>query len=220
MTATSAQLSLQALAWLAYFVLHSAIASLGLKQRVAKYRPNWMRAYRLSFNLIAILLLLGPLWLLHSFQGEPLWQWQGYGKLLSNLLRFCAVAGFLWTLKYYDGSEILGTRQLSQGERSIEDQEHFHISPFHRYVRHPWYFFGLVFIWAGDMEAAWLVSSIMISLYFIIGSRMEEHKLKIYHGEIYERYAKAVPGLIPLPWRYLSRGEAATMMRNYGYTPT
>ncbi len=218
MTATIAQLSLLALAWLAYFVIHSTIASLGLKQRVAKFRPNWMAAYRLSFNLIAILLLLGPLWLLHSFQGEPLWQWQGNWKPLSSLLRFSAVAGFLWTLKYYDGSEILGTRQLLQGERSIEDQEHFHISPFHRYVRHPWYFFGLVFIWAGDMEPAWLVSSIVISLYFIFGSRLEERKLKTYHGEIYERYAKAVPGLIPQPWRHLSRADAQALVDSYSKT--
>ena len=215
----STQLFLLALAWLAYFIIHSSIASIGLKKWVAKHHSNWMPAYRLGFNLVAILLLSGPLYLLYIFQGDPLWQWQGYQKVIANTLRFAAIAGFIWTLRYYDGSEILGTRQLLQGEKSVEDQERFHISPLHRYVRHPWYFLGMVYLWAGDMEPAWLVSCIMLSLYFIVGSRIEERKLETYHGDIYKHYAGAVPGLVPLPWRYLTQDEATTMMRNYRYTP-
>ena len=218
MTPTFTQLSLLALAWLMYFIVHSIIASLGLKNWVSKHHPGWMPAYRLGFNLIAVVLLLGPLWMVHIFRGELLWQWQGYEKIIANSLRFSAIAGFLWTLKYYDGSEILGTRQLKQGEKSVEDQEHFHISPIHRYVRHPWYFLGMVYIWAGDMGAAWLISCIMLSLYFIIGSRLEERKLLAYHGETYTRYTKAVPGLFPLPWRYLSKTQADALIQSHRVT--
>ncbi len=218
MTPSFSQLSLLALAWLAYFSIHSILASLGLKQWVSRHHPDRMPAYRLGFNLIAILLLLGPLWLLHVYQGDPLWQWQGYEKVIANILRFSTIAGFIWTLKYYDGSELLGTRQFSQGEKSVEDQEHFHISPFHRYVRHPWYFLGMVYLWAGDMEPAWLLSCVMISLYFVYGSRLEERKLEIYHGEIYKRYAKAVPALLPLPWHYLSKADATELIRSYHET--
>lgn len=212
---TNMQLGLLALSWLVYFVIHSFLASIGLKRRIAQYRPTWMPVYRLSFNLLAVLLLFIPLLLLHSFKGDPLWQWQGYEKIIANCLRFTAIAGFIWTFKYYDQAEILGLRQISQGVKSVEDQEHFHISPFHRYVRHPWYFFGLVYIWAGDMEPAWLVSCIMLSLYFFFGSRLEERKLTYYHGDIYIQYAKAVPGLIPLPWRYLSQTEAQKLIQQY-----
>jgi len=212
---TFSQLSLLALAWLVYFIIHSFIASLGLKGWVAKHHTSWMPSYRLGFNLLAVLLLLGPLWLLHTFQGDPLWQWQGYEKVIANTLRFGAIAGFIWTLRYYDSSEILGTRQLLQKETSVEDQERFHLSPMHRYVRHPWYFLGMVYLWAGDMEPAWLVSCIMLSLYFIIGSRIEERKLRIYHGDIYKRYAEAVPGLVPLPWRYLSIKQASDLLQNH-----
>lgn len=212
MTPTPVQLSLLALAWLAYFIVHSLLASLSLKQLLANKLPRLMPAYRLLFNLLALITLLLPLWLLYQYQGEPLWQWQGFEKWISNALRFGAVFAFVWTLKYYDGSEILGLRQFNAGERSVEDQERFHISPFHRFVRHPWYFFSLVFIWAGDMEPAWLLSAVMLSLYFIIGSRLEERKLRTYHGEIYARYTHAVPGLAPLPWRYLSKTDAQQLL--------
>jgi hypothetical protein len=70
MTPDFSRLGLLALAWLGYFVIHSTIASPGLKQRIARHRANWMPAYRLSFNLIAVLLLLCPLWLLHAYQSD------------------------------------------------------------------------------------------------------------------------------------------------------
>ncbi len=212
MSPTPAQMALLALAWLGYFIAHSLLASLGLKNWVAHKLPRLMPAYRLLFNLLAVITLVLPLWLLYQYQGAPLWQWQGFEKWISNGLRFSAAFAFIWTLKYYDGSEILGLRQIRVREQSVEDQENFHISPFHRFVRHPWYFFSLVFIWAGDMEAAWLVSAVMLSLYFIIGSRLEERKLRAYHGKIYARYASAVPGLIPLPWRYLSHADARKLI--------
>ncbi len=212
MTASGAQLGLLAFAWAVYFLAHSIMASLGLKRWVAKNLPVVMPAYRLIFNLQAVILLLPPLWLLHLYQGEPLWQWLGVEKWISNALRFSAIVAVIWTFKYYDGSEILGLRQIKERAQSVEDQEHFHISPFHRFVRHPWYFLSMVYIWAGDMDAAWLTSAIMISLYFVVGARLEERKLIIYHGEIYRRYAKAVPGLLPLPWRYLSRQQAKEIL--------
>ena len=119
-----------------------------------------------------------------------------------------ALFGFFWSLKFYDGSEFLGLRQIRLGIREVRDQERFHISPLHRYVRHPWYNLGLVLVWTEDMDPARLVSALVITLYFVIGSYQEEKKLLVYHGEQYRRYQQQVPGLIPKPWRYLSREQA------------
>ena len=110
--------------------------------------------------------------------------------------------------------EFLGLRQLQLHVRKVEDQEHFHLSPFHRYVRHPWYFFGLVLIWTRDMSVTTLLSSVMITLYFIVGSWLEEKKLLVYHGDTYRRYMARVPGLIPLPWKFLSVEEAAVLLKH------
>jgi len=212
MSATTQQLSLLALVWLAYFTLHSLLASIGLKRRLAKTHPRWMPAYRLVFNLLAVGLLLVPMWLVSAYQAEPLWQWQGNLKIIAKALQYGALIGVLWTFRYYDVLEIAGIRQLLNHEQSVDGQEHFTISPFHRFVRHPWYFLILIYLWTGDMEPAWLLSTIIFSLYFIFGSRLEERKLLAYHGDIYARYMLAVPGLIPLPWRYLSRKEAKELL--------
>jgi protein-S-isoprenylcysteine O-methyltransferase Ste14 len=197
------------IAWLAYFALHSALASLAVKHWVAVRWPHFSPHYRLTYNLAATLLLIPPLWLLHSHQAAaPLWHWDGTWRWLMDGLALAAGVGFVWSLRYYDMREFLGLRQPFPTDQGT----HLSLSPLHRIVRHPWYFFGLVIIWTRDMDPAWLASCVAISLYFAVGSRLEEHKLVMELGEPYRRYRQRVPGLIPLPGRYLSRAEAEALI--------
>jgi protein-S-isoprenylcysteine O-methyltransferase Ste14 len=201
-------LTLLAICWIAYFALHSALASLTIKRKVATAWPGLMPWYRLGFNLLSSLLILPILWLSWLDPGPSLWRWQGAAAWLANGLAIAALLGFWLSLKHYDMQEFLGLRQLRHKVRKIEDQEHLRISPFHRFVRHPWYFFGLVLLWTRDMSASTLLTSVLVTLYFVIGSRMEERKLLVYHGDAYRRYMARVPALIPRPWKTLTREEA------------
>jgi protein-S-isoprenylcysteine O-methyltransferase Ste14 len=205
---------LLSLCWTGYSILHSVLASLVVKRMVAAHWPNLMPYYRLTFNILASLLLLPILWLTYHDPEPILWRWQGIAAWLANGLALAAIFGFWLSLKSYDMQEFLGLRQLQLHVRKVEDQEHFHLSPFHRYVRHPWYFFGLVLIWTRDMSVTTLLSSVMITLYFIVGSWLEEKKLLVYHGDTYRRYMARVPGLIPLPWKFLSVEEAAVLLKH------
>ncbi len=209
----SAQLMGLAAAWLLYFLVHSALASLTMKQWVARSRPDWMPAYRLFFNTVATVLVLPPLAMTWLFRGPALWSWTGVWFWVSLLLSLAAVGGFFVSLRYYDGKEFLGLRQWRGKVRSVADQERLHISPAHRFVRHPWYFLGLLLIWTRDMDPALLTSAVAMTLYFVIGSILEERKLVRYHGKAYAQYRRRVPGLIPLPWRYLCRDEAERLRR-------
>ena len=199
--------------WIGYFALHSALAALALKRRVAAAWPQLMPYYRLTYNILASLLILPILWLTYHDPGPLLWRWQGAAAWLANGLALAAIFGFVLSLKSYDMQEFLGLRQLQLNLRKVEDQEHFHLSPFHRYVRHPWYFFGLVLLWTRDMNATTLLSGVFITLYFVIGSRLEEKKLLVYHGDTYRRYMAHVPGLIPLPWKTLTAEEAKALLK-------
>lgn len=201
-----------ALAWIVYFVLHSTLASLSVKRWVAGRRPGWMPAYRLFFNAAAELFLLPPLALVYLERGPWLWVWTGWSWWLANGLAALAALGFLYSLRWYDGAELLGLRQWRGNVRSVEDQERFHLSPLHHWVRHPWYALGLVLVWTRDMDVNMLLSALLITLYFAVGSLLEEHKLMRYHGEVYRRYRRQVPGLIPLPWRHLTNGQARELM--------
>lgn len=204
----SASLAILLGAWLVYFALHSALASISVKTWMATRYPSLMPWYRIGFNTIAILGLLPILWLLYSHPGPVVWSWSGTSAYVADGLALAAVAGFLYTLRDYDGSEFLGVRQWLNQTRTVEDQECFHITSVHRFVRHPWYLFSLVILWTRDMSEAMLVSALIMTTYFVVGSKMEERKLIAYHGERYRRYMGKVAGLVPLPWKTISKAEA------------
>ncbi len=201
--------------FLAYFVLHSLIASIAMKQWVAKKWPGLMPWYRLLFNSLSIILLIPLLIVLFLFPGEPLWVWHGMGFYLTSALAMMAAIAFLYSLQHYDLSEFWGTRQLREANHSIHDQENFHISPFHRYVRHPWYFLALILIWTRDVSSVQLLVYSLVTAYFVIGSRLEEKKLIAYHGEVYKKYQQKVAGVFPLPWKILTAQEAQDLLDEY-----
>lgn len=199
------------LAWLVYFGLHSLLASHASKAWVERHWPRLRPGYRLAYNLLATLLLVWPLWLLVRQPGPMLWEWTGIGSWLANGLALLAVAGFLLSSRAYDTLDFLGLRQWRSGEVMAGG---FSLSTWHRYVRHPWYSFGLVILWTRDMSAALLVSALWITGYLVVGSRLEERKLIAELGDVYRRYRERVPALVPLPWRHLTREQARRLVEN------
>jgi len=212
--------------WLTYFCVHSALASFRVKHWFARQCPKTVPFYRAGFNVISLVLMLPILWQMHRYPGPIWWSWHGWAAWLGNGLALAAIVGFVASLRHYDGKEFLGLQQMCKrsgaidGVEAIDDAEEFRISPFHRYVRHPWYFFSLILIWTRDMNGAMLVSAVLLTLYFVIGSRLEERKLIARHGDAYRRYAARVPGLIPRPWKSLSQEEAAELLTEvHGWRP-
>lgn len=203
-----AELVLIATAWLAYGALHSWLAGRACKQWVGRHWPHLLPAYRLLFNLVAIALLMPPLWLAWRFDGPVLWQVPGWIAWPALIL---ALAGFAWSTRWYDGATFLGLAQLRRGVGPDDQREAFTLSPLHRHVRHPWYALGLLVLWTRDMNAAWLTTAVIVTLYLIVGSRLEENKLIALYGEAYRRYRARVPGLVPWPGRSLSREEAQAL---------
>jgi protein-S-isoprenylcysteine O-methyltransferase Ste14 len=200
------------MAWLVYFALHSALASLTVKHWAAGRFPRLMPGYRIGFNALSTIALLPIVWLLYSNPGPKLWVWSGAGAYLADGLAFAAVVGFICTLRDYDGNEFLGVRQWRNQTRTVADQECFHLSAIHRFVRHPWYFQSLVILWTRDMSEGMLVSAGIMTCYFLIGAKMEEQKLIAYHGQRYIDYMEKVAGLIPLPWKTISASEARCLV--------
>lgn len=197
-----------ALAWFAYALLHSALAAHALKDMVAARWPGLARWYRLAYNMVAVATALPLVWLIHAIDGDWLWRWTGPAAWLANGLGLAAVAGFLVSSRYYDMDGFLGLRQVREAVGTADGRESFVLSPFHRHVRHPWYCFGLILVWTRDMNAALLVSAGAITLYFVLGSKLEEKKLAAVYGDAYRRYMARVPGLLPLPWKYLTPAQA------------
>ncbi|MDD3528696.1 MAG: hypothetical protein PHS77_02360 [Gallionellaceae bacterium] len=203
-------LALIVLAWGLYGALHSWLAGDAAKAWFGRRRPALLPAYRLLFNLQALVLLIPPLWLTWAWPGAALWHWPDW---LAWPAAAVSMAGYLWSLAWYDGMDFAGLRQwrARRGPDGWRDQ--LVLSPLHRYVRHPWYSLGLLFIWTRDLDAGWLAAALTVTVYLVIGSRLEERKLVAGFGDVYRRYQQRVPALLPRPWRWLRRDEAAELLR-------
>lgn len=190
-----------------YFVVHSVLASLSCKRWFAQRWPKDIYRYRLLFNALAIVMLIPLIWMRLSYDLEPLWQWQGVFGWGAYVLAFAALVGFIHSLTEYDLGLFSGFKQWQQ-QRESEESESFRIGFWHRFVRHPWYFFLLVLLWTQEPDLFQLVLYVMISGYLIVGSRLEEAKLVHCYGDRYQRYRRLVPGLIPVPWKWLTKQQA------------
>jgi protein-S-isoprenylcysteine O-methyltransferase Ste14 len=209
---------LLAVAWLGYFAIHSALASMRVKEWTARRLPSFVPFYRLCYNVTAVALLIPALYLIVRYPGQTIWAWHGIADWIANGLALLALVGFFLSARCYDLGEFAGLRQMREGGIEIQDQEAFRIGELHRHVRHPWYSLALVVIWTRDMSESLLLSATLMSLYLVFGSRLEERKLIRFHGPVYEEYRRAVPGLVPRPWRRLSREEADALLARAGGT--
>jgi protein-S-isoprenylcysteine O-methyltransferase Ste14 len=177
--------------WAAF---HSLLASLRVKswaRRAIGARTS--RWYRLVFNAIAGLTILPWLALvpnrtLYTIPFPFCWATMA-GQAL-------ALGAMLWTLIQTGVGHFLGLTQLLGG--STGEDSPLQIRGFYCHMRHPLYFFALLFLWLTPiMTGNIMTANAVITVYFWLGSVLEEKKLLIEFGEAYAHYQRHVPRLIP-----------------------
>lgn len=186
-----------------YSLIHSLLASLAVKTWLqAQLGATLLRGYRLGYNIFAFITLL-PFFALQVYLPNPLlyhlstpWRWF---CLLGQLI---AVSGAAITLWQTGASHFLGLAQLMQPTATASTP--LQIQGFYRWVRHPLYFFSLLFIWLSPtMSLNQFIGYVLFSSYFYIGSIYEERKLVAEFGQVYLTYQQHVPRLIPLPRQWV-----------------
>ncbi len=190
------------LAWISFAGGHSALAALGVKDRLG---PLFGPYYRLSYNLFAamhILLVLSVGWrvLGDGVLARPEW--------LATTLTIAYAAGWvalLVALAGYDLGRLAGLKQIRyhlRGEFMRED-EPLRTDGLHRYVRHPLYA-GAVLVLLGRIDSQLdAATAFWGCLYLLVGTVMEERKLLKIYGRDYARYRRQVPAVIPWKGRAL-----------------
>lgn len=181
------------LLWLTYFVLHSIFADNRTKEKlksIAKY-------YRLIYSVIAVLMILPIAFYMMLIPSDWIWEKNIVSKFLGLMLATYGVIIFKISLKSYNISEFLGIKQAKQDKVIKKTLSNTGLL---QYVRHPMYSGSLLLIWGYFVFAphlANLITVICLTLYFIIGTKLEEKKLVEEFGTAYSDYQKNVPMLIP-----------------------
>jgi protein-S-isoprenylcysteine O-methyltransferase Ste14 len=185
------------LAVLAYGLLHSLLASLTTKARTRQ----WMgfaseRWFRLAYNLIAVFTLLPILLLPILLIDKEIYKIRYPWVILTLSIQVLAVLVLYVGLRQTGITSFIGIRQLFLPEDT--NPPRLVTNGLYRYVRHPLYTAGLVFIWLLPI-LTWnlLALDLGLTAYIFIGAYFEERKLLHEFGESYDEYRRHTPMLIP-----------------------
>ena len=155
--------------------------------------------YRLFYVSFSLITLLPVLWYHYSLPQQLLVPGNLVVRLGQVFLLLYAGLMFWAGARVYDMRYFLG---LNWGhkitEAGKEKEFQFHVDGVLAYVRHPWYSGGIAFLWGfGAITDVYLVTRIILTIYILTGTLLEESRLKKELGSRYMEYCEEVPMLIP-----------------------
>lgn len=180
-----------------YGLLHSWLASLQAKALARRGLGGAAdRIYRLAYNLIAGISLLPVLVLPAVLPDHRLYTIPFPWTLLSLVIQALAALALLVGLLQTGVWSFIGLEQLlAPPDRQPPDLV---VSGLYRWVRHPLYTAGLIFIWLTPvMTLNVLALNLGLSAYLFIGAYFEERKLLREFGQAYRSYQQRTPMFFP-----------------------
>ena len=149
-------------------LVHSLTASVKFKEAVLRvFGVKSMNWYRLFYNLFSALTFLPLLVLTIALPDQPLYEipdpWADITLIIQLMAAIALLVGVLQT----DVWSFLGIKQLMGGST----ESRIVTGGLYRFVRHPLYTAGLVFIWLTPaMTVNRLVLYLSLTVYIIIGA--------------------------------------------------
>lgn len=185
-----------------YGVIHSLTASLRLKQVAAQRFGDLGRSYfRLAFVALSLITILPYLALILLLPDVRIYIIPKPWVYLTISIQLLALVGLLFSFKGTNLLSFIGLDPLLT-KTTPPINNIFVTGGLYKYSRHPIYFFSLVFLWFIPLMS-WniLAFAIGVTLYTLIGSRFEEHKLVGEFGQAYIDYRKVTPWIIPIKFK-------------------
>jgi protein-S-isoprenylcysteine O-methyltransferase Ste14 len=213
--AMSADYLLLALLWTAYCAVHSALISIRVTGFFKRMLGAGYRFYRLAFNVFSIVTFVPLIMYSRSshLQNPPLFTWGGRWRALQYGLAAPAALLILSGARRYNLRQFLGIEQIRGATNSGEN---FETGGVLGLTRHPWYLAVFILIWVSDLNFAAITINVVLSVYLVIGTLLEERKLVLEFGDSYRRYQEQVSMFIPIKWlrRKVVRRRSSVVGKN------
>jgi protein-S-isoprenylcysteine O-methyltransferase Ste14 len=186
-----------ALAWVIFCVWHSLLASISLKQWLAKKWGAAFKYYRFYYTLFATISFIAVITYQILLPSPLIFSPNPVSYIIGGLIGISGLVIMAICIKKYflslSGLKTLFIDEVSTGNQLI-------ISGIHRYVRHPLYSGTFLFIWGLFIflpHTSLLIANFIITVYTLIGIKFEEQKLLKEFGPSYDAYRKQTPKIIP-----------------------
>jgi protein-S-isoprenylcysteine O-methyltransferase Ste14 len=162
------------------------------------------RFYRLFFNLLALTTLIPIILYGKTLKEQVLFRWEGYLIILQVFLLITSVLLFISGGRKYDLLQFLGIRQIKTGtsHTALSETGDIDTTGILSLTRHPWYLAAILVIWSSVREVyvSTLIINMILTIYIVIGTFLEERKLIIAYGDKYRSYQKKVSMFVPFKW--------------------
>jgi methanethiol S-methyltransferase len=188
--------------WGVWCFLHSFLITPAVTGFVQKRFEKAYRYYRVYYNFIALISLIPVLIYSFSIKGMPVFRWEGPFRIVQGILAVSALLLFIGGARSYDLARFLGIRQVRENSPCslLTNDCRLDTGGILGMVRHPWYAGGILIVWTRNLDMAAILTSSVISGYFLIGTFLEEKKLISEFGEKYIDYQQHVSMLFPFKW--------------------
>lgn len=190
--------------WMVGFaLLHSITADRRVKAGFARVFGErvYQGWYRLLYNLLSLILLM-PVSLLWLPGGEMLWQVPDGIQIVFLALSLVGLMGAGLSILQIDSGQFAGIAQVGaylRGDGLPLATKPLTTTGLYRFVRHPLYFFSLMAMWfVPTMTTHLFAFNVVATLYFVVGSLIEERRMLRIFGDEYAAYQQQVAWLVPL----------------------
>lgn len=194
--------------WAGYCFLHSFLISIRFTNYLTRVLKNYYAFYRLFYVLISLILLIwvinytAPLDTTIIITYVPPW------SIIRQVTMWGSLLMFFWAFFFnYDSLSFFGIRQILNFKKlkTTNPSEEIKKNGLLAVTRHPMYLALIVYLWSQTFRVADIVVNIVLTIYVIIGTVLEEKKLVLEFGDAYRKYQQEVPMLIPFTKRKFAR---------------
>jgi len=186
--------------WIGYCALHSYLISTGFTNLMARLLKNYYAFYRLFYILISLILLIP----LINFTAQTNTRIIITYEYPLSIVRYALISGsllmFFWAFFFnYDSLSFFGIRQiLNFGKiKNQNPTDGIRKNGLLGMIRHPMYLALIIYLWCQTFRVMDIMINMMLTIYIIIGTWLEENKLILEFGNAYIKYQQEVPMLIP-----------------------
>lgn len=162
--------------------------------------------YRLIFTLVNLLVLAVCFRYIMQLPDRRIVSLAMETKVVLRILQCLGLWVFLQAGRQIDSLHFIGVRQVLWQIRGIGRQAHDRLirDGIYGRVRHPLYLGSLLILWGEPHLLSTrngLVVAILSTVYFLVGSMLEERRMVRQFGEAYRSYQIEVPRLVPIRWK-------------------
>lgn len=190
--------------WSIWCAIHSGMISLTVNDYLKNRLGSYYKFYRLFYNLVALTTLIPLILYSLSLKGLVLFRWEGYMTIVQIALLIIVMSLFISGGLKYDMLQFFGIRQIKSGKSysTLSESGDIDTSGILSLTRHPWYLAAIIFVWVDyrEMYVSTLIVNIILTIYLVIGTVLEERKLIIELGDNYRDYIDKVSMLFPAKW--------------------